>query len=88
MPHVDRTPWHNTFIYCPNNYDNALVSLLATNGITNNNLHFMLEMICSFTDDYDLYNEEEELLERYETQLVSGNYYIVTNGMFYFAWMI
>jgi len=85
MPPLDRTPWHDTFFYVSNKPDKPVASLWAAKGISNINLHAMLEMICCFTDDYDLYDKEEELLERDGVQLQSGNYYIVTNGMLFSA---
>ena len=54
--------------------------LWAADGITNENLYSMLEIICSFTDTFTLHDNSEQLVERDGQKLQPGNYYIVSNG--------
>ncbi|KAG0637274.1 hypothetical protein HOY80DRAFT_1084848 [Tuber brumale] len=80
MPRLDRSTWHNIHIYASENRQTVLGGLWTAGGITNANLYSMVEIICLFSDTFDLRNESEQLVERDEQQLQPGNYYIVTNG--------
>ncbi|KAG0134051.1 hypothetical protein HOY82DRAFT_638852 [Tuber indicum] len=80
MPHIDRSTWHNIRIYASDNHQTVLGGLWTVGGITNANIYSMVEIICLFSNTFDLRNEREQLVERDEQQLQPGKYYIVTNG--------
>ncbi|KAG0135875.1 hypothetical protein HOY82DRAFT_479715, partial [Tuber indicum] len=56
-----------------------LGGLYASHGITNDNFYSMVEIICPFSDTFDLHNDNGQLIERDDEQLQPGNYYIATN---------
>jgi len=64
MPPFDHSAWHDTKIYTSTNSDKILAGLWAAEGITNQNLYSMLEIICSFTDTFTLNDNNKQLLER------------------------
>ena len=83
MPPADRSAWRNTHIYASRNRDTVIGGLWAAEDITNANLYSMLEIICSFSEPFDLHNESEQLVERDLQPLQPGSYYIVTKGGFF-----
>ncbi|KAG0124741.1 hypothetical protein HOY82DRAFT_633685 [Tuber indicum] len=50
----DRSAMRNTFVYASDNRDTLLGGLCATPGITPSNFHSMLEIICVFSDTFEL----------------------------------
>ncbi|KAG0133747.1 hypothetical protein HOY82DRAFT_584337 [Tuber indicum] len=80
MQLVDRSAMRNTFIYAADNRDALLGGLWATPGITHSNFHSMLEIICVFSDTFELRDDNGQFVERDEEQLQPGSYYIATNG--------
>ena len=80
IPPVDRSTIRDTFLYAFDDRDTQLGGLYTSPGITNDNFHSMVEMICLFSDTFELCDENGQLVQRDDEQLQSGNYYIVTNG--------
>ncbi|PUU73776.1 HNH endonuclease-domain-containing protein [Tuber borchii] len=76
----NRADGRDTFIYDSNHRDTLLGGLWLTEGVTNANLYYMVEIICVFTDTFDIHDNNEQLVERDEKPLQPGNYFIVTNG--------
>ena len=81
-PPTDRLAWRDTHIYASYSRDTMLGGLWASEGITNANLYSMLEIICSFTDTFHLYDDHKQLVGKDGQQLRPGNYFVVTNGRF------
>ena len=80
MPPANRAAGRDTFIYDSNHRDTLLGGFWTAEGITNANLYCMVEIICLFTDTFDLRDNNERLVERDEKPLQPGNYFIVSNG--------
>jgi len=80
MVAVNRSTIHNTFIYSSDDLNVLLGGLWVTEGITNANLYFMIEIFCTFSDNFDLQYHCGPLVERDNSQLQPGDYFVVTNG--------
>ena len=83
LPHeACRSVWRNAHIYATNGHDSLIGGLWVAEGMTNTNLYSMVEIICTFTDTFDLrYNTVGgPLVERNQSPLQRGTYFIVTNG--------
>ncbi|KAG0134054.1 hypothetical protein HOY82DRAFT_638865 [Tuber indicum] len=80
MPPLDHSLWHDTFIYSSDNRDEKLGGLWAGSTFTNDNLYSMVEILCFFTDTFDIHDEGGQLVGRDGGQLRAGNYFIVTCG--------
>ncbi|KAG0137538.1 hypothetical protein HOY82DRAFT_547725 [Tuber indicum] len=76
---TNRSAWHNTYIFNSNDCDTVLGGLWVGPGITNSNLYSMVEILCTFTDSFDLQDSNLQLVKRDDQPLWPGNYYIVTN---------
>ncbi|KAG0642746.1 hypothetical protein HOY80DRAFT_1102879 [Tuber brumale] len=76
----DRFSWRDTFIYDSIDRDTVLGGLRVCDGMTNINLYFMVEIVCIFTDTFQLGTESADLVPRDERPLEPGNYYLVSNG--------
>ncbi|PUU75492.1 hypothetical protein B9Z19DRAFT_1102938 [Tuber borchii] len=79
-PPINRTAYRNLFIYDSDNHDTVLGGLWVAEGVTNTNLYSMADILCIFTNAFDLQDDKQCLVERNEQPLRPGNYYIVTNG--------
>ncbi|KAG0133746.1 hypothetical protein HOY82DRAFT_584336 [Tuber indicum] len=77
---VDRSTIRDTFFYASDDHDTQLGGLYASPGITNDNFYSMVEIVCSFSDSFELRDDNGQLLERDDEQLQPGDYYIATNG--------
>ena len=80
MESVDRTDDRNTCIYDRNHRDTPLGGLWIAEGITNANLDSMAEIICVFTDAFELRDDNERLVERNGEPLQPGNYFTASHG--------
>ena len=80
MESADRNDDRNTFIYDFNHRDTLLGGLWIVEGITNANLYSMVEIICVFTDTFELRDNNELLVERNGEPLQPGNYFIASHG--------
>ncbi|KAG0643721.1 hypothetical protein HOY80DRAFT_879731 [Tuber brumale] len=79
MP-ADRSAIRNTFFYASDDRDTQLGGLYTTPGITNDNFYEMVELVCLFSDTFELGDDNGQLVERDDEQLQRGNYYIATKG--------
>ncbi|KAG0123258.1 hypothetical protein HOY82DRAFT_674012 [Tuber indicum] len=77
---VDRSTIRNTFLYTSDDRDTQLGGVYASPGITNDNFHSMVEIICLFSDTFELCDDNGQLVGRDDKQLQPGDYYIATNG--------
>jgi len=77
----NRAYGRDIFIYDSNHRDTLLGGLWIAEGTTNANLYYMVDIICIFTNTFDLRDDNERLVERDGKPLQPGNYFIVTNGM-------
>lgn len=59
-----------------------LGGLWVAEGITNTNLYSMVEILCDFTEAFDLQDDNQRLIQRDKQLLKPGNYYIATTGRF------
>ena len=80
MPPDNRADVRDVFIYDSNLRDTLLGGLWIAEGTTNANLYCMVDIICIFTDTFDIRDNNEQLVERDENPLQPGNYFIVSNG--------
>ena len=80
MAAVNRSILHNTFIYSSDDLNVLLGGLWVAEGITNANLYSMMEVFCTFSDTFDLQYHCGPLVERDNSQLQPGDYFVVTNG--------
>jgi len=76
----DRSGIRDTFFYASADPDTQLGGLYCSPGITNDNFHSMLEIVCQFSDTFELRDDNGRFVARNDEQLRPGNYYIVTNG--------
>jgi len=80
IPPVDRSAIRDTLFYASDDRDTQLGGLYTSPGITNDNFHSMLEIVCQFSDTFELRDDNGQFVARDDEQLLPGNYYIVTNG--------
>ena len=64
----------DTFIYDSSHRDALLGGLWITEGIANAILYSRVDIICIFTDTFDIHDNNEQLVERDEKPLQPGNY--------------
>lgn len=74
---ADRSPGRSVHIYDAKDRSKLLGGLILNNGITNSNLHSMVEIWLLFDSSFSIENEAAATLERNETPLTAGKYYIV-----------
>ncbi len=58
----------------------VLGGLLLTNGVTNANFYFMVEIIILFTTDFELRDEGDLKIEKNDDPLRPGSYYLNASG--------
>jgi len=75
-----RSTVRDTFFYASDDRDTQLGGLYTSPGITNDNLYSMVEIVCQFSDTFELHDDNGQFVTRDDEQLRPGNYYIVTNG--------
>lgn len=81
-PPPNRSAYRNLFIYTSHNRGTVLGGLWVAEGITNTNLYSMVEILCDFTEAFDLQDDSQRLIQRDKQLLKPGNYYIATTGRF------
>ena len=80
MPANNRSAGRNVFIYDSENPTKVLGGLILTNGVTNANFYFMVEILFIFTTTFELQlNEGNAIIPRDGNPLQAGNYYIITS---------
>jgi len=79
-PPGNRFSIRDTFFYTSDDRDTQLGGLYTSPSITNDNFHSIVEIVCQFSDTFELRDDNGQLVERDDEQLLPRNYYIVTNG--------
>lgn len=80
MPAANRSAGRNVFIYDSKDPTKVLGGLVLTNGVTNANFYFMIEILFIFTTTFELQlNEADATIPRNGDPLQAGNYYIITS---------
>jgi len=81
-----RSVGRNVHIYDAREPNQKLGGLLLTNGVTNENLYYMINIILIVHGTFILQHNSNDLaaseVPRDNTPLLPGNYYIVTAGKF------
>jgi len=80
---ADRSAGRNVHIYDARDPDVVLGGLILTNGVTNANFYSMVEIFLWFNEDYFLRHGDDTEVQRDEQAFRPGDYYIVTNGMYF-----
>ncbi|PUU73390.1 hypothetical protein B9Z19DRAFT_1163307 [Tuber borchii] len=80
MAAAHRSVINNTFIYSSDDLNVLLGGLWVAEGITNANPFSMMEIFCIFSETFDLQYHCDPLVERDNSQLQPGDYFVVTNG--------
>jgi hypothetical protein len=80
VPPLDRSAGRNVHIFDARYRDTSIGGLILTNGITNANLHAMIEIFVIFKSEYVLRNESDVKIEKDDSTLLPGNYYIASRG--------
>ena len=80
MP-VNRSVGPDVHIYNAKDPNTVLGGLILTKGVTNANLHAMIDIFCIFEMSYNLQGEGGPVIQRDDHPLRPGKYFIVTDGM-------
>jgi len=76
----DRSLKRNVHIYSTKDTSTVLGGLRLTNGMTNTNFYFMVEIAYIFDKDYNLHYEGDTIVQRDDNPLQPGKYFISTAG--------
>ncbi|MCJ1243591.1 hypothetical protein MMC30_000788 [Trapelia coarctata] len=79
MP-INRSRGRTVHIYDAKDPDTALGGLILTNGVTNANFYSMIKIFCIFDSNYFLRDEGGTTIQRDDSSLHPGRYYILTDG--------
>ena len=80
MPPASRSGGRDVHIHDANNADIVLGGLILTPGVTNTNFYSMVEILIIFTSTFILQDEREIKVERDDSPLQPGKYFIVSAG--------
>ena len=80
---TNRSAGRNVHIYDARDPIVELGGLTLTNGVTNTNFYSMIEIFLWFNQAYYLRHVDGTVVLKDGQALVPGNYYIVTNGMYF-----
>jgi hypothetical protein len=72
----NRSRGRNVHIYDTNDRSTILGGLILTNGVTNANFYYMVEILVLFTSNFELRDESNIKIERNDGSLRPGKYYI------------
>lgn len=76
MPPQHRSAGRNVHLFDANDRGTSIGGLILTAGITNANLYAMVEIFVFFDSEYVLRNENDTTVEKDNTLLLPGNYYV------------
>ena len=82
MPPRNRSRRRDVHIFNASDRDTSIGGLILTAGITNANLYAMVEIFVIFHGEYVLRNESNTSIERDNSLLLPGNYYIDSSRMY------
>ncbi|KAH8672763.1 hypothetical protein BGZ60DRAFT_405507 [Tricladium varicosporioides] len=74
----NRSAGRDVHIFDANDRNTSIGGLILTSGITNDNLYSMIEIFVFFDGKYILRSEDNIMIERNDSPLLPGNYYIVS----------
>ena len=76
MPPYDRSAGRDVHIFDAKDRSTSIGGLVLTNGVTNANLYNMIRIFVFFSSEYILRNERDITIEKDDSPLLPGNYYI------------
>src|SRR6266536_4102062 len=76
IPPRNRSAGRDVHIFNASDRSTSIGGLILTNGITNANLHAMTEIFVILEAEYILRNESDIIIEKDDSTLLPGNYYI------------
>jgi hypothetical protein len=82
LPPINRSGGRNVHFYDDEDPTTVLGGLILTNGVTNANFYWMVNIIIIFTGTFFLRDEGGSKIEEDDNPFQPGNYYIVTAGGF------
>ncbi|KAE8442238.1 hypothetical protein EG329_003709 [Mollisiaceae sp. DMI_Dod_QoI] len=76
MPPRNRSKGRDVHIFNASDRDTSIGGLILTAGVTNANLYTMIEIVVIFNGEYILRNESDTTIDKNDSLLLPGNYYI------------
>jgi hypothetical protein len=76
MPPLNRSRFRDVHIFDASNRDISIGGLILTAGVTNKNLHAMMNIFLIFSGKYILRNESDIIIAEDDSPLLPGSYYI------------
>ena len=84
MPPRNRSKGRDVHIFDASDRDTSIGGLILTAGATNANLYAMIEIFVIFNGEYILRNERDTTIEKDDSALLPGNYYIDSPRKYFF----
>jgi hypothetical protein len=84
MPPYNRSTVRDVHIFDISDRDTSIGGLVLTAGVTNANLYAMIEIFVIFNGEYILRNESDTTIEKDNSPLLPGNYYIDSPCKYFF----
>jgi hypothetical protein len=76
MPPLHRSRGRDVHIFDASDRDTSIGGLILTAGVTNANLYAMIDIFVILNGEYILRNESDTTIEKNDSLLLPGNYYI------------
>jgi hypothetical protein len=76
----NRSSGRDVHLYSIENRNTIIGGLRLTSGITNANFHEMVEIVIFFNGPYILRSEDDSAIQRDDSPLEAGNYYVDSPG--------
>jgi hypothetical protein len=80
----NRSKYRDVHIFDTSDRDTSIGGLILTAGITNTNLYSMIEVFVIFNGEYILRNESDTIIEKDDSPVLPGNYYINSPSKYFF----
>ena len=84
MPPYNRSAGRDVHIFDARDRNTSIGGLILTAGVTNANLYAMIEIFVIFNGEYILRNESDIAIEKDDSILLPGNYYIDSPCNYFF----
>jgi hypothetical protein len=84
LPPYNRSTVRDVHIFDISDRDTSIGGLVLTAGVTNANLYAMIEIFVIFNGEYILRNESDTTIEKDNSPLLPGNYYIDSPRKYFF----
>jgi hypothetical protein len=78
MTPCNRSAGRDVHIFDKSDRSTSIGGLILTAGVTNANLYAMIEIFVIFNGEYSLQNESEVTIQKDDSPLLPGSYYIVS----------